>query len=100
MSELGDLLELLNRASSSFRTLRAVVHQRTDNAGMHEAVRKRDPDQSFGPSSSVRPHGVIEFIERVWTEGSRKWRIERSAPHPDGRPPAVTVIDGARWWLF
>jgi outer membrane lipoprotein-sorting protein len=100
VSEIDDLRELLSKAGSSFRTLHATVHQLTDDAGMYDAHVRRNPDPVSRVSSAPRPKGVIEFLERIWTDGRGRWRIERSSYHQDPRPPAVTVMDGSRWWMY
>jgi outer membrane lipoprotein-sorting protein len=96
-----DIHDLLTGAASSFRTLRAAVHQRTDDAGMEKAVRRRYPvdEGENQPRSAPDDDRVIEFLERVWTDDAGRWRIERTA-YPHGEPPSVTILDGPRWWLY
>lgn len=107
MGDLGEALAAMNGAYSSFRTLRATVHRRTDARLGDEAfarhVRSVPGDEERGdealaeherrPESSVRTETVRLSVERP--DRLREERLEG-----DLRGPSLGIVDGKRWWTY
>jgi outer membrane lipoprotein-sorting protein len=110
VGELGDLLELLYSAHSSFETVRGVLRRTTDSDLSERAMREFvEQEQSGTMRSSVivlgRPDAEPTPSRRVaetrfWHEKPNRFREAITSDHPDGRDGWVAVRDGDRWWSF
>jgi hypothetical protein len=93
MSELGDLLELVDGAE--LRTVRATIrtwrhHERGRRAYRAHAERAGAVVGSYGPGVTEETH---EDVIRLWLAPPGRAREEHEAGH-------VGVRDGARWWMY
>ena len=99
MSDLGDLLELLYTARSSFATAEVTIKSWTHSGRMTEAMSRWTATQPrgsvvhFGPGS---PTGVVEHVSRLWLQKPSHLRNEFGQI---GESPLVRVVDGDRWWV-
>ena len=102
MTALGDLLELIDSAAGSYRTVRMATVRRTVTPGLRaalerhaETLRRRgdseEPWQLEHVRREVRP--VVESRLRLWHAPPHRWRVEQ----PGG---SLFVDDGEREWHF
>lgn len=123
MAGVGDFLELLHRASSSYETFcgefRVVDHSDVSNRALRElrdAVQRTPPPSRearrggssgsfsgfffFGADDDDDPDAIEEPSEsfmRVWFDrGARRYREEQG----EGEEQQLTVRDGRSWWRY
>jgi outer membrane lipoprotein-sorting protein len=108
VSELGDLLELLYGARSSFRTARGVVRRRSSRRLIQEAMRRQNTRRRRGGTGQMvmftssgaaaeEPPDLQEEVTRFWFEppGRLREETESSAGHAHTK-----VLDGDLWWTY
>ena len=102
MTTLGDLLERLDGATRSYRTVRMETVHRTVTAGLvaalerhADALRLRGGSEEPWQLEHLRgqPRPVVERRLRIWHAPPHRWRVDQ----PDG---SVFVDDGEREWHF
>jgi hypothetical protein len=102
MSELGDLLELLNTSIERWRTLRAEGREWRSAGLLHEAwqlalgERNRGRSVTFGAAVPPEPEEVEEGW-RLWVERPDWIRTEFSV---GGLETVTAVIQGPTWWSW
>ena len=97
MSDLGELLELLYTGRDRWRTVRATLTDWT-HLERSQLAYERQPRNIRGPSLAVGAYGEgagqypreLEFVVRVWLEGSARFRGERESQR------MTLVSDGER----
>ncbi|MCH8308980.1 MAG: hypothetical protein IIB17_00615 [Chloroflexi bacterium] len=101
MSELGDLLELLYTARTSFTTVEATINSWTHNGRRAEAMRRWAATKPQGSVASfgrgTRQADVVEHVSRLWLQKPSRLRNEFGQ---SGEPPRLRVVDGDRWWAY
>ena len=113
MSELGDILELMHKASTSFETFAgefvAVDHPDVAQDAMMEAVKRRS-SRIRGARSPTRSHTIQARIHGgpepadgpqesrilVWSEPPDRYREQEG----DGEEMQLVICDGERWWSY
>jgi outer membrane lipoprotein-sorting protein len=110
VSELGDLLELLYGARSSFRTVRGVLRHRhstrlTQEAMLRENARRASRRAGGGGAmlqfarggQAEEPPDLQEEVTRFWFEPPHRLREETESSSGRGH---TTVLDGDLWWTY
>lgn len=108
MSELGDLLELLYGARSSFRTARGVVRTRHSMRLTQEGIRRQNALRRGGGGSMMvqfasaggsgeEPPDLQEEVARFWFEPPDRLREETESAAARAH---TTVLDGDLWWTY
>jgi hypothetical protein len=108
MTNLGEVLELMHGARHRVRTLRATVHEWSDEGGWRRAMDRhaeRVDARGGGVASAMTteratrvPRGASATVVRLWWQRDRL-REERD-PLGDEPPPFVAVFDGELHWAY
>jgi len=101
---LGDVLELLHGAPSSFRTLRGTVRAWQHHARSHEAFLRHYGERggtAYAVDVASGEHTeTSETISRIWVELPDRTRAESQHEQGGMRSQSTVVIDGDTWWSF
>jgi outer membrane lipoprotein-sorting protein len=108
VSELGELLELLYGARSSFRTARGVLRRRSSRRLSQAAMVRQNARRRRGGTGQIvmfasgggtaeEPPDLQEEVTRFWFEPPDRLRdeTESAAGHTH-----TTVLDGDLWWTY